>query len=144
MFGLNDDTVRMWVDCRESASTAGLDRGLLNQRGQISSDGYFSIAQDVRTGKTVVVELQGMSISCDYEKPARTTCEELPKYDVLPIEPGSKDRGDIPIENVTHPFITDEPVRGQCPVQCPRGPPGYNGTNVSKNLNVYNLLICST
>lgn len=124
MFGLTEDTARLWVDCKESASTSGLDRGQLNQRGQISSNGYFSIGQDVRTGQTVVLELHGMSISCDVDKPSRTTCEELPKYDVLPTEPDNKNRGDIPLENATHPFIPN--VQGQCPVQCPRGPPGVN------------------
>lgn len=132
MFGLTDDFVRLWVDCKELTSTAGMEKGQLNQRGEISSDGYFSIGQDVATGKTVVVELQGMCVSCDVEKPIRTTCEELPQYEVLPSGPEARNRGDIPINNTTHPLIPDQ--RGQCPVQCPRGPPGYNGTNVSLSL----------
>lgn len=128
MFGLTDDFVRLWVDCKELTSTTGMEKGQLNQRGEISSDGYFSIGQDVTTGQTVVVELQGMRVSCDVEKPTRTTCEELPKYEVLPSGPEERNRGDIPIDNATHPPIPDQ--RGQCPVQCPRGPPGYNGTHV--------------
>lgn len=129
MFGLTDDSVRLWVDCNELPSAAGMGRVHLNERGSINSNGYFSIAKDVRTGQTVVVEVHGMSMSCDIDKPIRTKCEEL-KYGVLPMEE-KKEKGRLP-DVINTPIVTPSQP-GQCSIQCPQGPPGFNGTDVSKS-----------
>lgn len=55
-----------------------------------------------------------MVMSCDPEKPTRENCDELPRYYAAATGPNQP--------NVAGP-------QPQCEIECPRGPPGYNGTN---------------
>jgi len=65
-----------------------------------------------------------MVLSCDPTKPTRERCEELPGYLVAPSGPH--------LPAISGPIET-------CKTECPRGPPGLNGTNVrvlkTKKLN---------
>lgn len=53
-------------------------------------------------------------MSCDPEKPTRENCDELPRYYAAATGPNQP--------SVSGP-------NPQCEIECPRGPPGYNGTD---------------
>lgn len=53
-------------------------------------------------------------MSCDPEKPTRENCDELPRYYAAATGPSRP--------NVAGP-------QPECEIECPQGPPGYNGTD---------------
>ncbi|XP_055371932.1 collagen alpha-1(IX) chain-like [Condylostylus longicornis] len=122
MLSVDRDTVRLWVDCRPITDIYGLRRAQLEPRGPIHNfEGYFSIAKVAKTERTIPVDIQLLILYCDAEKPTRTNCEEIPKYDVLSNEPPNKPAGIPPI------FGANLTAQSVCPEQCPRGPPGQMG-----------------
>lgn len=56
-------------------------------------------------------------MSCDPQKPSRENCEELPRYYAAATGPNQ-------------PHVSGPEPQRQCDVQCPQGPPGFNGTGL--------------
>ncbi|XP_037932021.1 collagen alpha-1(IX) chain-like [Teleopsis dalmanni] len=144
MFGVSQDDIRLWVDCKPIPDISGNYRVPLQVRGPIdNTDGAFSIARDCRTRNTIPIDLQWMIFSCDVDKPLHTSCEDIPQYLRVPTPmptTTTTNEPDIPIHlsflttSTRRPwFISSTPaaLTGSrteiCPEQCPRGPPGLPG-----------------
>ncbi|XP_075146690.1 uncharacterized protein LOC142221059 [Haematobia irritans] len=158
MLGVSQDGVRLWVDCKPVPDTRGSFKAPLDVRGPIdASDGSFTVARTCNSRETVPIDLQWMIFSCDKEKPASTTCEDLPQFIVpkgsqnferLPTTTTRRYRPEIEPTTTPAPWnfkFLDSTTEKQwtysttpsylingnedftCPEQCPRGPPGLPG-----------------
>lgn len=124
MLGVTHEKASLWVDCQPVRYLDGTYDAELEARGYFdTSQGYVSVArfaeEHVLHAESPEVDLQWMVLSCDPTRPTKETCEELPQYEVAGVSPN------LPTAPGPQP---------SCEVVCPRGPPGYNGTDVRLNL----------
>lgn len=123
MLGVTHEKASLWVDCQPVRYLDGTYDAELEARGYFdTSQGYVSVArfaeEHVLYAASPEVDLQWMVLSCDPTKPTKETCEELPQFAVAGLGPN------LPVAPGPQP---------SCEVVCPRGPPGYNGTDVRLN-----------
>ncbi|KAM7364418.1 uncharacterized protein ACRADG_000925 [Cochliomyia hominivorax] len=81
MFGVGQDGIRLWVDCKPVPDKSGSFKAPLDVRGPIdATDGAFSVAKKCHKQETVPIDLQWMIFSCDIDKPEHTNCDDIPQY----------------------------------------------------------------
>lgn len=126
MLGVTHEQASLWVDCQPVRYEDGTYSAKLETRGYMdTSAGYVSVARfaesSVLNAPSPEVDLQWMVISCDPTRPTKQDCDELPSYAAAGL----------------HPELPKAPgPQAGCDIVCPRGPPGFNGTDVSKLFRV--------
>ncbi|XP_070195500.1 collagen alpha-1(IX) chain-like isoform X2 [Littorina saxatilis] len=93
------ETAELYIDCKP------VDSQPIVPRRRIDLNGDIVLGTRESDGATTPYELQWMLLDCDPSKPERDNCDELPE------EPEKKPK-----------------PKPTCDVTCPRGPPGFNGT----------------
>lgn len=73
-FSVGREYIEMYLDCKPVESIA-----VTQPRANIDTEGEIVLGTDELNGTTVPFELQWMVLHCDYQKPERETCDEIPK-----------------------------------------------------------------